>query len=416
MTSTIHARRSTDSTASLHTHLSAEVVQAHVERTRQGAIDVQQDFDSLALSTRVGKVATNLNFLRIDSSSHSLSSQASDWMFDESEINTDGCLEVGQGSVSKVYMTTVRGSTHAVKILRHDFEDGDLHKQASQDFQNEFTVGLQGLSHPNIVRFLGGCNLEKDGAVTPALVYEYMDGGCLEEVFEFKKMKLGKTWKPPLLLSLSWCTQLSKAVSYLHNFETKFAHRDIKPANILVSRDLRVLKLADFSLATFIRDDSKSVNSAQSSEESSEASSQKAIPLSIAGSFRYMAPEVMSDQPYQLDRADVYSTALTCWTLIHGEPPFAQIADAEMAHLLAGQSHRPAVHPKLADVAMVLDHAWAADASKRPSAQELADSFEGILEHRASKMGCFSLFRWKNYLPVQRKLNAPMQRERFVTI
>lgn len=81
--------------------------------------------------------------------------------------------------------------------------------------------------------------------------------------------------------------QLSSALHYLH-IEKRMLHRDIKASNVLV--DIRnqepVLKLTDFGLATTLNDDS--------------------LAHTMAGTPYYIAPEVLSMQPYGRS-ADIFS-------------------------------------------------------------------------------------------------------------
>eukprot|EP00961_Rhodomonas_salina_P223650 3024262-Rhodomonas_salina.2 len=50
----------------------------------------------------------------------------------------------------------------------------------------------------------------------PILIYEYVSGGSVEGLFESKTAQCGKTWRPPRVVSLSWCHQLLRALAFLH--------------------------------------------------------------------------------------------------------------------------------------------------------------------------------------------------------
>eukprot|EP00961_Rhodomonas_salina_P265962 3595116-Rhodomonas_salina.1 len=204
------------------------------------------------------------------------------------------------------------------------------------------------LEHPNIVDFYGAGLTAVDDRLLPILMYEYISGGSVEDLFARKSEECGKTWRPPRVTSLSWCHQLLLALAFLHEQDTPVAHRDIKPANLLVSGDLKVVKLADFSLACQFDRKSRSVPH-------------------VAGSMRYMAPEVTSKMPYALDKADVFSAAITCWCLTHGPRPYHEMADPVSAMRLVRKGLRPTVK-RGPDLERVLSAAWG-EPRRRPSAR-----------------------------------------------
>eukprot|EP00961_Rhodomonas_salina_P055600 746845-Rhodomonas_salina.1 len=107
----------------------------------------------------------------------------------------------------------------------------------------------------------------------PALVYEYLGGGSVEFVLFEKRKELGKAAKPPLLLALSWCSQLFRALEHLQKFRS---HRDVKLANLMLSADLKTLKLGEFS-KTFSGDE----------DDWEEIHDE-------GDSFRFVAPEVLA--------------------------------------------------------------------------------------------------------------------------
>lgn len=104
---------------------------------------------------------------------------------------------------------------------------------------------------------------------------------------------------------LSVALQISAAMVYMHSHRCIF--RDLKPANI--GFDVRGdVKIFDFGLARVLPEQGNSYNDK--------------FKMSGAGSPRYMAPELLNFQEYNL-KADVYSFAIILWQILAGEVPFA---------------------------------------------------------------------------------------------
>ena len=96
--------------------------------------------------------------------------------------------------------------------------------------------------------------------------------------------------------------QIASAIDYLHN-EKHIVHRDIKLANILFNNDQDMtVVLADFGFA--IR------------REPTDP-----LITNIAGTPRYMAPELKSRSPNKGYPADIYALGICLYTLVVGEYP-----------------------------------------------------------------------------------------------
>mmetsp|Transcript_25580 Transcript_25580/g.52030 ORF Transcript_25580/g.52030 Transcript_25580/m.52030 type:complete len:403 (-) Transcript_25580:22-1230(-) len=274
------------------------------------------------------------------------------------------CQRIGHGSVSWVYKAKYQGRYVAVKMLRNDIDDKGQRDGAFEDLCCELAIVAE-LQHPNISKFVGAAKITHTGAVLPSIIYEYMGGGSIEKVFKTKNHHRLQRWKPPRDLVLSWSRQLFSALAYLHS-EANLAHRDIKPANVLVTADIQTLKLADFSLSAPLH----------------KPAVDKGTAISIAGSKRYMAPELYKrnsltpDPSVLLVKADIYSAALTCYYFTAGNKPFHTF-DVEEAVRHASMGSRPSLRD--ADLGTVLSIAWAACPSTRPSAAQLAQRFEQLL-------------------------------------
>lgn len=92
---------------------------------------------------------------------------------------------------------------------------------------------------------------------------------------------------------------LVSALYYLHS--NRVLHRDLKPQNVLLSDDLDA-KLCDFGLARSM-------------------TMQTQVLTSIKGTPLYMAPEILSESPYD-HQADLWSLGCIIYEAMVGKPPF----------------------------------------------------------------------------------------------
>ena len=88
------------------------------------------------------------------------------------------------------------------------------------------------------------------------------------------------------------------SIHYLHR--KNIAHRDIKPENLLIDSNFRI-KLCDFGWSNTI--------------------SKKSVRKSVCGTYEYMPPEVVNEQPQTL-KADLWSLGILLYEMLHGKAPF----------------------------------------------------------------------------------------------
>ncbi len=146
------------------------------------------------------------------------------------------------------------------------------------------------------------------------LIMEVLKGGDVLSVL--KKSEHGFCEQ----LSLNIIAQVLNALVYLH--DKGIAHRDIKPENIVFAepcdpktdRDA-LIKLVDFGLVSY-RKVSTNRNDRLSNEK--------------VGTIRYAAPEVMQDQSYLPEEADIWSTGIVLYTMIARRNPFLGNNDSEL--------------------------------------------------------------------------------------
>lgn len=148
-------------------------------------------------------------------------------------------------------------------------------------FQNESSV-LRRLQHKHIVQYI---DVEERRPTSPSMIImEYYSLGDLKKQHKTKKFSQTEI--------IEIIVQASSALEYLH--EQKITHRDLKPANILVrSRQPVEIALTDFGVAK--------------SEES--------VMSTYTGTYPYMAPEVVSNNPETTKRHADYTSRVDIWSL-----------------------------------------------------------------------------------------------------
>lgn len=149
------------------------------------------------------------------------------------------------------------------------------------------------------------------------IVMEYCNEGDLSTaVGKFKPKQVPRVW-----------TNLSRALEAMR--AKRIIHRDLKPENIFLHNG--IVKIGDFGLA-------KQLNAGEQLNE-------------FAGTPVYLAPEVLWNQPYDL-QADLWSMGIVLYTVIHGRHPFfqsnRQCAVPELRQLVqafGNKKHRYLSHP-----------------------------------------------------------------------
>ncbi|MCM8822541.1 MAG: serine/threonine protein kinase [Candidatus Omnitrophica bacterium] len=184
--------------------------------------------------------------------------------------------QIWQGSTSGVYLAKATssdaefGSYVAIKLL--NTKRSRLNNSAHiAQFKKQALIAME-LNHPNIVKvhkfFHNGEDL--------GLIMEYVAGKSMRQ------------WSMEKIFSFEEVILIFKAMlSALDHLEQhKIVHKDIKPENILISPDMKIIKLIDFGYAirkSFLFWDK----------------------FPYAGTERYMAPERRTGQATY--RSDIYS-------------------------------------------------------------------------------------------------------------
>lgn len=197
--------------------------------------------------------------------------------------------KIGDGGMAFVYQARDRllNRIVAVKVLRPEFVD-------DQEFLVKFkreAEAVASLSHPNIVNVY---DVGEDGKVH-YIVMEYVDGQNLKEIIQNEGSLEEYT-------ALDITKQIANALGAAHR--SGIIHRDIKPHNILISKDGRQVKVADFGIA-------KAVSSSTMTNMGS-----------VIGSVHYISPEQAKGK-HLTSNADLYSLGIVLYEMIVGRVPFS---------------------------------------------------------------------------------------------
>ena len=157
---------------------------------------------------------------------------------------------------------------------------------------------LSNLDHPNIVKYFG--TFEDEYFIH--IVMEYLKGHDLFKIISLRNYTGFDEKNMSQIIQ-----QLLKALAFIHS--KNIIHRDIKPENILFSnkRNYSTLKLIDFGLATFSKQDNKSV-----------------------GTPFYMSPETIDGN--SVPASDMWSVGVIVYQMLTGKLPF-EVNDKENENL-----------------------------------------------------------------------------------
>ena len=172
-----------------------------------------------------------------------------------------------------MYKASFKYTDVAVKKLKA--QSLIVNNKLSLEFQREVEA-LTRISHPNLVLFMG--TSVDDGH--PVIVTEFCNGGTLFELLHEKKKSVPNlTYKQRKKMMLD----IARGMHFMHSLEPPLMHRDLKSLNLLLAErvtglnDHALCKVTDFGLT---RSDNDGAMKTQ------------------AGTFHWMAPEVLEDLPY----------------------------------------------------------------------------------------------------------------------
>ncbi|CAD5229409.1 unnamed protein product [Bursaphelenchus okinawaensis] len=271
--------------------------------------------------------------------SFSLSPTAADqWEIDRTEIVMRNKLGGGQyGDVYEGYWKKY-DRTVAVKTLKED-------AMALGDFLAEAAI-MKNLQHENLVQLLGVCTSEAPFYI----ITEYMNRGNLLDYLR----KSDRSLLPPTIL-MKIATQIAAGMAYLES--RNFIHRDLAARNCLVSDDY-VVKVADFGLARFMREDTYTAHAGAK------------FPI------KWTAPEGLAYNTFST-KSDVWAFGVLLWEIAtYGMTPYPGVELSDVYSLLEKgfRMDIPAGCPD--SVYRLMIQCWNWSPSDRPCFNDLHKSLE----------------------------------------
>uniref|UniRef100_T1KGC2 non-specific serine/threonine protein kinase n=1 Tax=Tetranychus urticae TaxID=32264 RepID=T1KGC2_TETUR len=194
---------------------------------------------------------------------------------------------IGKGNfaVVKLAKHSVTNNRVAIKIIDKTCLDASNLKKIWREIEIMKRIG----KHDNILRLYQVMQTDK----YLMLVTEWCPGG---EIFDHLVAN-GRMSEPQ---ARGYFLQIIGAIEYLHN--NGVVHRDLKAENLLLTHDLKTVKIADFGFSNYFKPES--------------------LLTTWCGSPPYAAPELFEGRFYNGPKADIWSLGVVLYVLVCGALPF----------------------------------------------------------------------------------------------
>ena len=195
--------------------------------------------------------------------------------------------QIGKGSFSKVTKAIhlITEQVVAVKILEKEKIEDEIDIER---ITREIEI-LKTIMHPNIAQMYESFSTIHN----IYLMIEYAEGGDLFDYIT-NKDHLSE------IESCYFYRQLIGVLEYL--IEMGISHRDIKPENILLDKSKKNIKVIDFGLSNYCKNNE--------------------LLESSCGSPCYASPEMLSGNPYKGVTTDLWSSGIVLYCMLVGSLPF----------------------------------------------------------------------------------------------
>lgn len=274
---------------------------------------------------------------------------AADWEIDTSRLQF--LEKVASGSFGDLFRGSYNGQEVAIKVLRMAHHHDQAH--LVREFMQELAV-LRKVRHKHIVQLIGA------STVPPKLciVTEFMRRGSLLDYLH-RHHPLKHSVQAKLALDVA------RGMDYLHR--CNIIHRDLKAANLLMNEH-GDCKVADFGVARVV--DAACTMTAET------------------GTYRWMAPEVVSHQRYDA-KCDVFSFGILLWEVATGGAvPYAGFTPLQAAVGVVQKGLRPTLpeggHPALC---RLMTSCWDTSPGARPDFSTLVVQLDALVAQLGGSSG-----------------------------
>ncbi|KAG0702900.1 kinase-like domain-containing protein [Suillus ampliporus] len=263
------------------------------------------------------------------------------------QIANGHCAEVWKGT----YTTGGQPVIVAVKVMRSTlFLDNQTAEQTLRRLLRETGVWSTCI-HPHLAPFIGICYEDMRGHHVPCLISPFYENSTIMQYLK----------NNPNVVRMDLLRQFISGLAYLH--DRAIVHGDLKPTNLLID-DKGNAVLADFGHSRVLG-----------------ASGFTTSTLTIAGTFRYMAPELMvpatpDTTPTPTIASDVWAAGMTGLEILSSKIPYveiktdSQLVAAMVANKLPNKAHYPLVRH---GAWSAFECCWKKNPSERPDVQRLND-------------------------------------------
>jgi len=198
------------------------------------------------------------------------------------------CVHQGEGRAAYLCESTDDKSLVVMKKI----SIRNVSRQEQEEAIREAEI-LKILKHPNIIQFKDFFIVRREYI---CIIMDYADGGDLAS-----KIKQTETYFSETQI-LDWFVQIVLALKHMH--DRKIVHRDIKASNIFLT-SMNVVKLGDFGISSCLSHTNDFLQS-------------------FAGTYFYLSPEIINNQPYNY-KTDIWSLGVVLYELCTLHPPFTTI-------------------------------------------------------------------------------------------
>lgn len=241
---------------------------------------------------------------------------------------------------------------------------------------------LSSLDHENIIQLRGMCSAGVAGYAATGradgffLVFDELEGTLSQRLSQWRSIETKLSSKPSIFnlrgkvaknmhtfqQRIKVAHEIATAIAYLH--EHGILYRDLKPGNVGFD-DEGILKVFDFGLAVEL--------------PASDDPNQLYNLAGNTGTARYMAPEVIKNQPYNF-KADVFSFSTLLWEILALKKPFAELSGPEVKEWVADFGNRPLIQrtwPKV--IQKLMKSSWSVNPDERPTMSEVRDKLASLI-------------------------------------